>query len=537
MSTLLRPFESKVGGRLVLLFGSCALLPLLAMAALSYRSIRGHLLDSGEAELRAGSKSYAMSLIDRLELLETALHDAGARSASVEDLSPAGREVLRSRFSEVGLVSTEGTYSEWIGDPRRRRQRATEDWTDFEIERALVIPSEDPRIVVAIPGGQYLVGTARADYLWWGSTMEDTLPRSTDVVVLSGEDVLFASHAMPAGLVDRLARFADSARRDVFRWPGADGAILTGYWTMPLGIHFESPDWTVAWLRPEEAVFSPLERFQTPFVLVLVATFLGIFWLSLRQIRRTLSPLEELKRGTERIAAREFDARVTVSSDDEFSELASSFNEMAERMGDLVGRLAGLQLGTIRALSRSIDERSKWTLGHSERVGVLSRRLARRLGLGEEEQESLYQAGLLHDVGKLRIPSEILDRPGALTLAEKMLFQGHVEAGVRILEPIPDFERILPMVAQHHERLDGSGYPAGLQGSEIGMGARILAVADSFDAMSSDRPYRLGLPADEIVAELRRCSGSLYDEEVVEMMIEICGYEGETARAAMSLLT
>ncbi|MGA7077767.1 MAG: HD domain-containing phosphohydrolase [Terriglobales bacterium] len=183
--------------------------------------------------------------------------------------------------------------------------------------------------------------------------------------------------------------------------------------------------------------------------------------------------------------------------------------------------LEQLDLGTLRALARAIDAKSEWTAGHSERVTDLALRMARDMGLPAKSLEIMQRGGLLHDIGKIGTPSSVLDKPGTLDPKEMQIMRDHVKIGVRILEPIPCFREALPMVAQHHEWFDGSGYPAGLAGEEISLLARILAVADSYDAIVSNRPYRKGLPKPQALEILRRRSGTQFDPMVFEVFEQL----------------
>lgn len=181
----------------------------------------------------------------------------------------------------------------------------------------------------------------------------------------------------------------------------------------------------------------------------------------------------------------------------------------------LIQALEDLQLGTLTALARAIDAKSRWTAGHSERVTELAVYIAQRMGLTPSDLQILQMGGLLHDIGKIGTPPEILDKPAKLTSDEMRIMQEHVNTGVRILEPIPGFREALPIVAQHHEWFNGKGYPLGIAGTEITLHARILAVADCYDALTSDRPYREGLPAEQTIAMLCDRSGSQFDPEVI----------------------
>jgi putative nucleotidyltransferase with HDIG domain len=147
--------------------------------------------------------------------------------------------------------------------------------------------------------------------------------------------------------------------------------------------------------------------------------------------------------------------------------------------------------------------------------------IAKKMGMGSRDLQIIQMGGLLHDVGKIGTPQEILDKPGSLTREEMRVMQDHVRIGVRILEPIPGLKEALPLVAQHHEWFSGGGYPAGIAGEEISLYARILAVADCYDALTSDRPYRKGMPISEVCAILQQKSGTQFDPKVLAAFSQI----------------
>ncbi|MCB2217698.1 MAG: HD domain-containing protein [Desulfobulbaceae bacterium] len=182
---------------------------------------------------------------------------------------------------------------------------------------------------------------------------------------------------------------------------------------------------------------------------------------------------------------------------------------------ELVENLEKLATGTIEALARTVDAKSKWTAGHSERVSMLAGMIAGKLGLSEAEVVRLNRGGLLHDIGKIGVGKAILDKPSRLTDAEYKEIMTHPEIGVKILEPIEAYQDILPMVLQHHERFDGSGYPLKLAGKQIDLSARILAVADVYDALSSVRPYRPSWSRTAVLDYIADHSGSHFDPDVV----------------------
>ena len=172
--------------------------------------------------------------------------------------------------------------------------------------------------------------------------------------------------------------------------------------------------------------------------------------------------------------------------------------------------------GVVRALTSAIDAKDPYTCGHSDRVARVSVRLAEELGCNRKQVDTIYLSGLLHDVGKIGIDDNVLRKPGKLTEAEYEHIKTHAEIGFKILKDIQQLDDVLPVVLHHHEQWDGKGYPHGLAGDSIPQLARIVAVADSFDAMGSDRPYRKGMGEEKLDAILRDGAGKQWDAAVVE---------------------
>ncbi|NCO43002.1 MAG: GAF domain-containing protein [Armatimonadetes bacterium] len=187
----------------------------------------------------------------------------------------------------------------------------------------------------------------------------------------------------------------------------------------------------------------------------------------------------------------------------------------------LQAELHSMFMGTVRALANAIDARDPYTECHSERVAEFAVVMARQLGLDEEEIEAIRVAGLLHDVGKIGIREAVLGKPGKLDDEEFLEMQSHPVKGEKILRPVESskFRRMLPWMKYHHEKFSAEGYPDGLHGEDIPLPARIIAVADTYDAMTSNRPYRKGLPHTVALTEISRCSGSQFDPKVVEAFL------------------
>lgn len=184
-------------------------------------------------------------------------------------------------------------------------------------------------------------------------------------------------------------------------------------------------------------------------------------------------------------------------------------------------RLQDAYLGTIASLAAAIEARDPYTVGHSARVTKYAVAIAEAMGISENEVEDIRLAGLLHDLGKIGIPDNILNKPGRLTDEEYSAIKMHPTLSIRIIEPLPHLGNIIPIIYHHHERYDGNGYVEGMAGEKIPLGARILAAADSYEAMTSDRPYREALSREDAIAELRRNSGSQFDPEVVKTFVDL----------------
>ncbi len=181
---------------------------------------------------------------------------------------------------------------------------------------------------------------------------------------------------------------------------------------------------------------------------------------------------------------------------------------------------------TVYVLAKTVESKDPYTSGHQRRVAELGARIAARLGLDDFAQKSVFMAGMVHDIGKIQVPSEILSKPGKISEVEFDIIREHPAIGWKILKPVHFPWPVADIVWQHHERIDGSGYPRNLKDGEIMIEARILSVVDVVEAMSSHRPYRPSLGIDQALEEIRRGSGTLYDPEVVSACLDLFEKEG-----------
>lgn len=198
-----------------------------------------------------------------------------------------------------------------------------------------------------------------------------------------------------------------------------------------------------------------------------------------------------------------------------------AFFNMLEDLNESFMELEDLLLKLIRVMVNALDAKSPWTRGHSERVARYAEKIAREMNLDEDETKEIRLAGLLHDIGKIGTYDYLLEKPGPLTPEEYEMVKQHPQKGVEILKDIKQLSEILPLIKYHHERIDGKGYPSGLKGDSIPLGARILHVADSFDSMTSDRPYRKAPGREYAISELEKYKGIQFDPHVVDAFLNI----------------
>ena len=210
--------------------------------------------------------------------------------------------------------------------------------------------------------------------------------------------------------------------------------------------------------------------------------------------------------------------------------LEEKVRDRTRQLADKNNELRTGYVQTVRALAEAIDAKDAYTRGHSERVGVYASRVAREMGLRKEMIERVYISGILHDVGKIGVPDAIITKPSRLTEEEYDEIKKHPDIGAKILEPVEFLREVVPCVRHHHEWFDGSqsGYPKQLRGDEIPLPSRIILVCDTVEAMTSNRPYRNGLPLDVVVRELHKYSGSQFDPVAVDAMLRLLEEEGET---------
>lgn len=681
--------RNRLARRVLKLFVFCALIPILVFTWYTYRQIELQMSAESQKRLSHLAKVMGMSIYERLVLMDIELSHVASGVLSgipLRDHSEDQRGEDEGGFRAMALISQDGTQVPLLGNlseiPDLPKRSDGDKSTILLTHQKNPGPLRLPRIHLCrlldqgTAFGRWIVGEVRPEVLW-GIGDFDNWPAMIDFCVLDPSDRVLAS-SLSEGRIEALLRRKSSQPGDSreFQWRHGDESYYAACWTMFLRSRFQTEDWSIILSQTEENIFSRLNHFKSIFILMTSLSLFLVLYLSVRFIQRSFIPLEHLREGTRRISRGDLNSPIVVKSEDEFEELAHSFNMMStqlerqfrllnirsgmdrsllrsfeqpriarileegllqlfegaradvlfwnrEAMEDqsvsgfnrwcspdriieipkdnksslarffrineywLSGKSpalpkeaspfldetsrpalilpvfsnldlaaiviirwpkaaevcsedcgfarnladqAGIALanidtlaqldrhnwGTMQALARAVDANSPWTAGHSERVARIAMNIAGHLHFSEQEMDTLHRGALLHDIGKLGIPPCILDKPGKLDAEEFEIIKSHPLKGASILEPIKSYADLIPIVSQHHERFDATGYPLGIGGHAIHWGARILAVADAFDAMVSDRPYRKGWSPEQAAELIRGGAGTQFDPAVVE---------------------
>lgn len=649
-----------------------ALLPVAVVMAVSFAYVRSELRVQAETRVQRLSKSVGMTTLTYLASLRLIATTLPGEVSS----TPEFERIVRSD-------ALTGIPPGITGLPPRPLSSAEAAQLAAGRSLLFLVPSGDERRIVlarSLPGT-----TPGVTPIVWTLVRREAVFDEAEEGVL-GEDAQFC--VFDAASVVRITcngNLDDDAIRIAERRARAGGTERdaigeNGYFVSARDIYlkheYASPEWRVVVMQPPREAVAAAASFRNTFLLLAAAVVILIFAVSHAQIRRTTEPLAQLQDGTRRLQAGDFSTPVVVKGDDEYAEVASSFNGMASalhrqialmhsldavdqsalgtrdtgavidealtcivasleadsitmaivapddhttldaittsrhggvrlsrrlvlgarerdellahprqlvlaadaaprtylysleaptpvlilplvndqsliglivartndvpsdaeswsearRLADrvalalsnvqLLTRLDALSAGTVLAFARAIDANSPWTAGHSERVTRVAMEIGRELELSAAELDTLERGGLLHDIGKIAVPPAVLDKAGRLTDEEWAVMRRHPVVGCEILSPIPAFADALPIVRSHHERMDGTGYPDRLYGEEIPYLARVLAVADVFDALASDRPYRAGMTTVAACEIIRNGSGSHFDPRIVRAFMD-----------------
>ncbi|MBC7899467.1 MAG: HD domain-containing protein [Saprospiraceae bacterium] len=302
--------------------------------------------------------------------------------------------------------------------------------------------------------------------------------------------------------------------------------MIGAYSTVHLG---SGTTFGVITMQDERRALASVGEMRTQTWIISLAFALFALVIGLGAARSLTSPLLKLSTAAEKIALGDLSTRVETRNITEIGTLGESFNTMSDKLEEHIARLAKaatenreLFVGTVKALAAAIDGKDKYTRGHSERVSRISVAIGRQMKLGADELETLRISALLHDVGKIAIDDSILKKPAALTSEEFEIMKTHPQKGYKIMSQIPAMKDFLPGMYMHHEMVNGQGYPQGLTDKQIPLQAKIVSVADTFDAMTIDRPYSKGMLLPDALKRIEEFVGTRYDPEVVKALIRGC---------------
>jgi HD-GYP domain-containing protein (c-di-GMP phosphodiesterase class II) len=287
-------------------------------------------------------------------------------------------------------------------------------------------------------------------------------------------------------------------------------------------------NWAVIVQKPQREAYRGVYEMQhNARLLAMLAVLVSIF-VSIIAARRITNPLQVLTQSSRALARGDFSQRVRLWSRTEIGELAQTFNTMSEELERFVEDLKraadenrALFMGSIQMLAGAVDEKDPYTRGHSDRVTRYSLLIAKELKLDSTFMETLQISAQLHDVGKIGIEDHILKKPGALTEEEFEVMKTHTTKGANILRPVTQLAEMLPGIELHHEALDGRGYPYGLKGDQIPLLARVIAVADTFDALTTNRPYQQAHTAEQALQIIKNLAGKRLDPTAVNALLAV----------------
>jgi HD-GYP domain-containing protein (c-di-GMP phosphodiesterase class II) len=430
----------------------------------------------------------------------------------------------------------------FVGKELQRAFSATGQSVAFRSEPLALSPNNRPAVVMAIPlqvNDQFsgmLAAVVSLDSIL--KRLEESSVRGRTVFVVDhnghvmahpdlrrfvpGSDMRASSYIVSqVATLPKDLRTTETVQRFSTVENGKSAEMIGTYSTIPdLG-------WAVVAQRSlekarEDAGVNELNSQALTFVLVVTFAALVLGYLFAVGIS---TPIRSLAASTRAISRGEFHQRTPVHGAAEISELAETFNNMADDIESFIAQLKQaaaenreLFLGSIRMLAAAIDEKDPYTRGHSDRVAKYSMLIGKQLNLTAADLDNLRIASLLHDVGKIGVDDRVLKKPGALTPEEFEIMKQHPSKGANIMRPVAQLKDMLPGIELHHEHVNGKGYPYGLQGDDIPLMARIIAVADTLDAITTNRPYQSAQDLDEALRLIRKVTGTKFDVNVVEAL-------------------
>lgn len=349
----------------------------------------------------------------------------------------------------------------------------------------------------------------------------ESLAGSNTFAVVAQEDGQVLSWNTEPSPSQETLRLADFEKQSLARDVSLNGENYAAVY-FPL----ENVPLHVFYLKTEASIsnFIRNQRFIVAIISMSIITLTS--GLAILVASRTMKPIKALTATSMALSAGDWSARVAEGSVDEVGQMAATFNQMADQIVSEFEALESSYLQAVLALAQATDVRDAYTGNHSHDMAEWAAATARNLGCAEKEIKTIHWAGLLHDIGKISVPDKILHKPGALIEEEWSIMKNHPRIGADIIALIDNLHDVAELVHAHHERFDGSGYPRGVQGNDIPLGARIIAVVDAYSAITDERVYNAARPHAEAIAELKRCAGTDFDPQVVEAFIDMLDQAG-----------
>jgi putative nucleotidyltransferase with HDIG domain len=378
---------------------------------------------------------------------------------------------------------------------------------------------------LVVPAGVFRVATAPlvvqqtvVGFLQLGAALDADY--AAQLSSLSGAGTLITSRGGVVASTLPVGATRDLTQTMLTTLPGSNEVTLNGE-QYAIQLLLSHGDVAIYTLDSIDASTASILKDTVGALLLIALGSLAVAWIASRWLARTVArPIDTLSRSlTALTTSRDFDTPVArTGSSLEVDTLTDTFNTLMATLSAAEAETQSAYVGAIRALALALDARDPYTAGHSERVSAISVAVGQELGLEEGDLDTLRLGALLHDIGKIGISDDVLRKPGPLTTEEYEAIKQHPVTGARILRTVPFLAGHLPIVELHHERPDGKGYPRGLHADEIPMLARIVHVADAFDAISSARAYRPARSGAEALQELWRFAGSQFDAQVVQAL-------------------
>jgi putative nucleotidyltransferase with HDIG domain len=440
---------------------------------------------------------------------------ANERTASIQlrVLDLRGNEVLRIHGSRTGLPTVDVTEgSAFAAEPTVLKVLADEP-DPIAGQRRILVSNQSSQAMLYWVGAVRTTGNRIVGAVMVGQALTEIAAGIQDSAFydLSGARLASALTSPPVVTAEVRQRLSPQNTYTINHMnAGHAYSALFSTWTMR-GVQFGF----LAVQLNADALLGSVAQLR----LILTLVFTGAALLTLLVGTATASlltrPIDQLVRSMRAVSAGDLRHRARVASRDEIGYLAQTFNEMTASLEEKTAALEETTFASMEALARAIDARDSSTFGHSARVAAISLEIADEMHLSASDREALRRGALLHDIGKIGVEDKVLRKAGPLSDAEADDMREHPRIGHDMLKGLRFLQPSLPGVLYHHERWDGTGYPTGLRGAAIPLAVRILSVADVFDALTSDRPYRQGLSSDSVIAAIRAESGLQFDPDVV----------------------